>query len=632
ARTYQHFRHEPGNPHSLASNYLYRALPVGDEIWIANYTGGLEIMRPSGDTWTMRRITTRDRTDAYGLASNQFSHLDRDPQGNIWLASQGYQRFFGDPEGQWGFRHLLIDARDRQREFLPTFLYMYREEGGRIWLGSKSGLWRVDLLPGAELAPWEGDSIPPLLEAEVRVFTTADGLPSQTVYAIIPDEQGRLWLSTQKGLSRFDPTTGQFRNYDARDGLADDEFNGNAVAKDQRGFLYFGGINGLTYFHPDSLRENQHAPSVAITAIHLFNEPLRPWGTIPQSEVRLTEAAPFVQELALSHRDYVISFEFAALDFTQPEKNQYAYQMEGLDDDWVAAGNRRYVTYTNLAPGTYTFRVRASNNDGIWNEAGTALRIVVAPPWWRRWWAYLLYAGLLAGAVALLIRTRTRKVRQEMRLQARLEQAKVEERERVRAQSSRDFHDEAGNHITKISLYTGLVRRGLDQSSDLNAYLTQVEGNLEALSRGMKDFIWVLDPQKDSLEEIVQRVVDFGHSLFQDSEIEFLPDIDLPGSGALPLDVTSKRNLLMICKEAMNNALKYAQAATVRLKVSVSAGVLQLDLMDDGLGFERDKLVRVNGLNNMRKRAEEMGATLQIDATPGVGTRLHLQKEINPNG
>ncbi|MEM7657541.1 MAG: two-component regulator propeller domain-containing protein [Bacteroidota bacterium] len=632
-RAYRHFLHDPNDSHSLASNYVYQAIPDGDNIWLANYTGGLEQLsfQPNGE-YQVRRITVQDRTDGYGMATNQFANLVLDPDHRLWVGSQGFQRMYGDIEGEWGFRSLLIEYQDRRNQFLPSFLSMYWETSNQVWLGSKNGLWEVRLLPGAEKAPWEGDSIPQLLETESHIYSTADGLPSQTVYEIVPDDRGDLWLSTQKGLSRFDPEKKQFRNYDARDGLAGDEFNGNSAAKDQRGYLYFGGINGLTYFHPDSLKGNQAPPTVVITEIRLFNEPLKVGKSIPQSDFQVRQTPEFVEELRLSHRDYVLSFEFAALDFTQPLKNQYAYQMEGLDEEWVMAGDRRFVTYTNLAPGSYTFRVKASNNDGVWNETGTSVQIVVTPPWWQRWWAWLIYAVLLGWGIFGLVRYRTRKVRQEMRLQAKLEQAKVEERERVRAQSSRDFHDEAGNHITKISLYTGLVKRGLSEQTDLLDYLSKIETNVKELSGGMKDFIWMLDPHKDGLAALVQRMVDTGYKVFEDSSIEFIPTVELDALPEQRMDVNSKRNLLLLFKEGMNNALKYARASTVYFTATLQDQVLIIELRDDGLGFERDKLARVNGLNNMEKRAEEIGASLEVEATPGIGTLIRLQQSIHPNG
>ena len=236
------------------------------------------------------------------------------------------------------------------------------------------------------------------------------------------------------------------------------------------------------------------------------------------------------------------------------------------------------------------------------------------------------------GSIYALIRYRTRKVRQEMRLQARIEQAKVEEREQVRAQSSRDFHDEAGNHITKISLYTGLIKRELGEENQAGKYLDHIEDNLSSLSGGMRDFIWVLDPQKDGLDETIQRLIDFGYGLYEDSGVEFIANNGVPPEANLRLAVSAKRNLLLIFKEAMNNALKYAKASTVRFSVSVKEDRLQLELSDDGLGFDKEKLVRVNGLNNMKGRAEEMGAEIQVDALPGLGTRIVVKKEIHPNG
>ena len=192
--------------------------------------------------------------------------------------------------------------------------------------------------------------------------------------------------------------------------------------------------------------------------------------------------------------------------------------MEWFDNNLIYAGDRRSATYTNLDPGTYTFKVKASNNDGIWNEEGTSVILNIPPPPWLSWYAYTVYALFFIAGVFLFVRVRVAAARREIEQKAKIEMAKIEERENVRKKSSADFHDEAGNKITKISLLTELAKREVNGKEDLKEYLDKIEENTKELSTGMRDFIWVLDPAKDSLWDTINRIKDFGLSMFEYTE------------------------------------------------------------------------------------------------------------------
>ena len=215
-------------------------------------------------------------------------------------------------------------------------------------------------------------------------YNEKDGLPDDTVYGILADPSGDLWLSTNKGLSKFDPRTKKFRNYDISDGLQGDQFNPGAYFQSKDGEMFFGGTQGLNAFYPYRVVDNPIPPSLVITAFQKFNQTVQT--DLPSNET-----------IQLSYRDTFISFEFAALDFNAPGKNQYAYKLDGVDQDWVYAGTRRYASYTNLRGGNYTFQVKASNNDGVWNSEGTALRIHITPPFWQTWW-FIGILCLMVGA------------------------------------------------------------------------------------------------------------------------------------------------------------------------------------------------------------------------------------------
>ncbi len=223
-------------------------------------------------------------------------------------------------------------------------------------------------------------------------FTMQDGLPNNLVYGVLEDKHGMYWMSTNHGIAKFDLETKTFRNYDVADGLQSNEFNRSAFYTSRNGMLYFGGINGFNAFYPDSIQDNPFVPPVVITGFRKFNEP-----------VIFSTAFSFVKEIVLEYKENFFSFEFAALAFTDPLKNSYAYKLEGFDKDWVYCESRRFASYTNVNPGSYTFIVKASNNDGKWNEQGTSILVTITPPWWKTWWAYALYIIIL-GSGSLGIR------------------------------------------------------------------------------------------------------------------------------------------------------------------------------------------------------------------------------------
>jgi hypothetical protein len=238
-----------------------------------------------------------------------------------------------------------------------------------------------------------------------QTFTTyaqKQGLADGTVNAILQDGKGNLWLSTNKGISMFSPATGKFTNYDAADGLQRSIFVPNSASKSKDGTLYFGSINGMNAFHPDQLQPNPSVPPVVITKIKVFDQE--------------APAKREAREVELEYDQNFFSFEFAALNYTNAYKNLYAYQLEGVDKDWVYSGTRRYVSYSDVAPGRYTFKVKGSNNDGIWNQQATSLYLVISPPWWQTWWftsiSIMVTLGLLYGGLRYRIsqvRSRNRR-------------------------------------------------------------------------------------------------------------------------------------------------------------------------------------------------------------------------------
>ena len=348
---------------------------------MGTYGGGLCRYDEATDDFTVFR---HDPTDPTSLSHDIVRCIAEDHHGRLWVGTQGAGISLLDPKS--GTFHRYRNDPDQPDSLCNDSIFsIYRDSAGVLWIGTwGGGLCRYDE---------ETDSF--------HSYTMTDGLPNNSIYGILEDEDGRLWLSTNRGLSRFDPMTLQFRNFDVRDGLQSNEFNGGSYFRSQSGEMFFGGINGFNSFDPADIQDNRHVPPVRITGISVLNRELET--DVPVQAVR---------ELHLTYRDYVVSFQFAALDFTIPEKNRYAYRMEGVDDDWVYTdAARRFATYTTLAPGSYVFHVKGSNNDGVWNEAGQQIHLTVTPPFWKTWWFRLLVALLGLGLLIILFRLKVRNIR-----------------------------------------------------------------------------------------------------------------------------------------------------------------------------------------------------------------------------
>jgi signal transduction histidine kinase/ligand-binding sensor domain-containing protein/DNA-binding response OmpR family regulator len=390
--TFTRFQHRPDDPASLSSDRIRTMRPGrAGGLWIGTDGGGVNYFDPAGGRFTR---FSADAENPNSLALDRVYSLIEDPRsGVLWIGTYGAGLDRLDPQtGE--FRHFKSQTDNPNSLGNNYVLCLHLDRQGILWIGTNGGgLTRLD--PGRE---------------SFRAFTTDDGLANNSVYGILEDEQGNLWMSTNLGISRFNPRDQTFKKYDVSDGLQSLEFNGGSYYQGPSGWMYFGGINGYNAFRPRDISDNSFKPPVVISGMQLFNRDV-PIGKPLSGRTILRQAINVTDEISLSYRDRVISFEFAALSFLAPEKNQYAYKLEGFDADWNPVGTRRFVSYTNLPPQRYRFLVKASNNDGLWNEKATALSLVVTPPFWQTWWFRVAAVFLVGGLALLFVMMRLRRFR-----------------------------------------------------------------------------------------------------------------------------------------------------------------------------------------------------------------------------
>jgi len=394
-----HYRHDPDDPNSLSHDELRSICQDrSGALWFGTFGAGLDRFDAATGTFTNYR---NDPADPSSISHDFIRLAFEDSQGVLWVGTQGggLNRF--DRDGGT-FTHYRYDPNDPSTIGTDHVFAILEAWDGTLWFGTfGGGIARFDRATG-----------------RFRRYRTDDGLPADSVYAMLEDDDGMLWISTTMGLSRFDPLSETFRNYDVRDGLQSNEFNGGSAYRSPDGEMFFGGINGYNSFYPEEIVVNEVVPNVVFTDFQLFNRSVAVNEEI-DGRVLLERPVPYTDEIELSYRDNVFTLEFAALHYSAPGKNRYLYRMAGFSDSWIAVGaDRRFATFTGLTAGEYLFSVRGANRDGVWNPASADLRITVTPPFWATWWFRLAAIALLGGLALAVYQSRMRGVRMKTELVA----------------------------------------------------------------------------------------------------------------------------------------------------------------------------------------------------------------------
>jgi len=597
-------------------------------LWLG--TGGQGLWKYNPIENSVKKYTTAK--DGSGPNHPYIFTILQDSFDNFWLGTPtgGLNAFNPKTEKFLYFQNNPGNQNSLSNDII---LSLYEDNQHQLWISTNSGLNK--LIPKLEKNMFD------ILKKEKQKnndslfinFGQEQGFPNEVLYGILEDENQNLWISTNKGLVSFNIQNEKVtKTFDVSHGLQNNEFNQNAYYEATNEQFYFGGVNGFTIFSPENIKGNPYIPPIALTKLSILNETLKVGEKASNTNFILSKSLHNLDEISLSWKDDVITFDFAALSYISSEKNQYSYKLEGFNDNWILSKNTHTTTYTNLDPGDYIFKVRASNSSNVWNQKGTSLKINISSPPWLRWYAYLFYFLALSSVLYVLFRYRINQATRKIKVQAQIEKARIEEREAFRKRSAQDFHDEAGNKITRISLITELAKRNSKGNKEVLSYLDKIEENIQELNSGMRDFIWALDPSNDNLYETLFRFSDFAGKFCEYGEIQFKMN-PLPNSlKSINFDMSKRRHLLFILKEALNNTLKYAEATLVELNVTSNATTFTVSLKDDGIGFNSDKISKGSGLKNIKERAESIDANYTLLSEKNKGTELILAFQITQMG
>lgn len=649
------------NPQTLTNNKVL-AVETDNKggLWVGMWQGGLNYFQINGSKLTLkRRYPYVDENDP---KSNSVFRIYRNSAGEIWVGNFETGAYLFDPKT--GRFKLVFSLKDIAGELKANsaIIDILSDSQGDIWFATLGkGLVRLNRKTGkyerfthyekdstsiisngpnvifedSEKRLWVGSSGLSLFNRKSNTFTnytTAQGLPDNTVVGILEDNRHNLWISTNKGISKATIVSAKekielmFRNYSTKDGLQDKVFNKWAFFKSKSGEMYFGGINGFNAFQPDSIKDNPYIPPVHITDFLLFNKPV----TIGAKNSPLKKHISQTQELVLKYNQSVFTFRFIALNYIYSEENQYAYKMEGFEKDWNYVGNKREATYTNLDPGKYTFLVKASNNDGVWNEKGTSIKITILPPWWQTWWFRLLLILTVLFSVFSYVNYRTNRLRKQKIVLAKmvkertmqLEEANTtleEKQEEITIQNE----ELIAQKETLLEVNTALEEKQEEifrQNEELQAQketLQEINRTLEEQKEEIESQRNELDQHRNNLEQLVkERTDELVTALKKAEESDRLKSAFLQN---MSHEIRTPMNAIIGFSELLTDSdMTTSEKETFISLIKKSSEVL-LTLINDILDMsqiEANQLIISNQPVNVIEILKELFTLFQLQAQP----------------
>ena len=508
---------------------------------------------------------------------------------NFWLGTTGGLFCFNPVNHQWKhFKNDPSDSTSLSFNLIFSLCPDPLQPNRYLWIGTNGGgLNCFNMQTGKSIR-----------------YSTKNGLANGVVYGILSDNTGNLWMSTNNGLSRLDKTRKSFRNYNVNDGLQGNEFNRNAFCKTTDGILFFGGVNGFNYFDPAELNDSTVVPNIIITDFKISNQPV----SFQSKNSSLSKPVYLTNKITLPYRENMISFDFVSFDFTNADKNLYQYKLEGFDKAWIQSGTQHSATYTNLNPGTYTFYVKGSNSDGIWNEVGTSIQLRILPPWYMTWWFRTIVIIVIFSAGYSFYRYR---LSHALKLQA------------VRNRIASDLHDEIGSTLSSISIYSNVVqKRTKDAVPEVITYLQRINNNISNVMESMSDIVWAINAHNDRFENIFIRMRETAAEILEAKQyaLHFSFDENLNNE---KLNMEERKHFYLLFKEAVNNIAKYAEGKNVWIILAKRDNAVEMTIKDDGRGFVTG-VRKGNGMHTMHERAKKLRGNLTITSFPEEGTSVQL--------
>ncbi|MBL7755678.1 MAG: hypothetical protein JNM44_14475 [Chitinophagaceae bacterium] len=635
-------------------------------LWCSDKKGLLWYGGYSANEYFPGTNTARVLLVCYSAKLNQARLYNRLFRHDTYFNPSGYPSIFFDSSGRcWQiaqsdgriyFRVRSLDSEHQEQRFqVPDKLRLekgiYRitchaeTDSNSMWFGTNAGLFKLDIkkktgaffehlnsqpnsLRGNEITSlwpdthqreilWVGTSGQGISKFNRRTlqcepFDVTNSLPNQVINAIVQDASHRLWVSTNIGLSCLEPQTNNWIHFTAEDGLSGNEFNTGQFLRLSDGQLIFGGVDGITLFHPDTVLFNlPPSARVLFTALYLGNQKIE----FPGDSDILKRPLESTDKLIIPFNKNFLRIEFALLDYHNPTKQKYRYNLKGVTSGWIDNGSNNQLVFSNLPAGNYELEVQGCSANGIWSPHFAKLQIIVLAPWYKRSW---FIAFVIAGILFLIYLFYRYRLNQSLKMVM------------MRNAIASDLHDEIGSTISGISLYIDILQDKL-REEEMKGLAQRIGSSSREILTAMSDIVWSINPKNDRFDHVVLRMKSFALEVLELQQIQVVFDVEESTLG-LNLPMNQRKNFYLIFKEALNNAVKYAHATEVRISLRWHQSNLLFTLQDNGVGFDTSDYQKGNGIDNMQQRSRELGGHLEIESKPKYGTRIRLSFQVKKTG
>ncbi len=542
---------------------------------VGTYSGLYKLIPQKDQSYKLEKYDIQSQVSAV-------EHLYEDPKGNLWIDANYTSLLF-----------LGADGRRASFEIGESRALSQTPDGKTTYVATDKGLVSIDQKSLTH-----------------TIINEANGLPNQYLFAVLPDQKGRLWLTSSRSIIAYTTATKAFWQYSRFDGVWEDEFFPDVSLQLPNGEIWVGNRQVINIFQPNNIKPSTKPVPIQITSIY-----------INDAQTCIARAVGELTNLQMPHDSSTVTFRFAALDFSDPTATQFRYILEGYDRDTIhiEKGTLGSARYAQLPAGNYTFKVWAANSDGVWNPNPRILQLHILPAWYQTWWFRVFVLSIIVGSAWWLIRLRTSNLLALQRAELEKQQMLMLERERI----ARDMHDDLGSGLSALQI---LSNHAKNNATDPNtrAEMTKIADSSAQLNQSIREIIWTVHTADDSLAALIYFLRRFCADFEDLTEIDIrllasdnLPDIKLSGE--------QRRNVFMCIKETLNNALKYAEATKIIIQIEEKGTKINFVITDNGKGFDVNQAYQRagNGLRNIQSRMNDIGGTAQFDSQIGQ-TRVTL--------